>query len=275
MTERSPDLGHDPPHPAERRAPRPACPGRDVAPRARRRRPGPGPPQPGLLSSPASRSRSWGQPGCSTSMTQRGSASPAGPWSPPAWARTPAFARGLRALCDTTGAALILDDVRCGFRLHLGSSWEPVGVDPDLSAWSKAIANGRALPRCWATTRSAAGPGRCSSPARSGSPPCPWRSPSPPSARCGRRGRSITLAYAIKRRTTDSIPGEFTLGRWAWPVIGFVLAYTVLIMLVLSLPAPFHGADKVLGYGLAATSATSGSHCPLSAGSRRCRSAPT
>jgi glutamate-1-semialdehyde 2,1-aminomutase len=57
----------------------------------------------------------------------------------------PGFARGLRALCDATGAALILDDVRCGFRLHLGSSWEPVGVDPDLSAWSKAIANGRAL----------------------------------------------------------------------------------------------------------------------------------
>ena len=57
----------------------------------------------------------------------------------------PAFARGLRALCDATGAALILDDVRAGFRLHLGSSWEPVGVDPDLSAWSKAIANGRAL----------------------------------------------------------------------------------------------------------------------------------
>jgi amino acid transporter len=59
----------------------------------------------------------------------------------------------------------------------------------------------------------------------------------------------ITIAYAVKRRTTDSIPGAFTLGRWAWPVISFVLAYTVLIMIVLSLPAPFHGADKVLGYG--------------------------
>ena len=57
----------------------------------------------------------------------------------------PAFARGLRALCDAAGAALILDDVRCGFRLHLGSSWEPVGIDPDLSAWSKAIANGHPL----------------------------------------------------------------------------------------------------------------------------------
>src|SRR5580700_9014684 len=40
----------------------------------------------------------------------------------------PAFARGLRELCYRTGAALILDDVRCGFRLQLGSSWEPVGV---------------------------------------------------------------------------------------------------------------------------------------------------
>ncbi len=57
----------------------------------------------------------------------------------------PAFARGLRELCDRTGAALILDDVRCGFRLHLGSSWEPIGVLPDLSAWSKAIANGHPL----------------------------------------------------------------------------------------------------------------------------------
>jgi glutamate-1-semialdehyde 2,1-aminomutase len=57
----------------------------------------------------------------------------------------PEFARGLRLLCDATGAALILDDVRCGFRLHLGSSWEPVGVAPDLSAWSKAIANGHPL----------------------------------------------------------------------------------------------------------------------------------
>lgn len=58
---------------------------------------------------------------------------------------SPQFARGLRDLCDAIGAALILDDVRCGFRLHLGSSWEPLGVAPDLSAWSKAIANGHPL----------------------------------------------------------------------------------------------------------------------------------
>jgi amino acid transporter len=60
----------------------------------------------------------------------------------------------------------------------------------------------------------------------------------------------ITVAYAVKRRTTDSLPGAFSLGRWAWPVIGFVLGYTVLIMVVLSFPAPFHGSDKMLGYAL-------------------------
>jgi glutamate-1-semialdehyde 2,1-aminomutase len=57
----------------------------------------------------------------------------------------PGFARGLRALCDRIGAALILDEVRAGFRLHDGGSWEPIGVAPDLSAWSKAIGNGYPL----------------------------------------------------------------------------------------------------------------------------------
>lgn len=57
----------------------------------------------------------------------------------------PEFAKGLRALCDEIGAALIMDEVRAGFRLHHGSSWEPLGVKPDLSAWSKAIANGYPL----------------------------------------------------------------------------------------------------------------------------------
>ncbi len=57
----------------------------------------------------------------------------------------PAWAAALRRICDDTGAALVLDDVRCGFRLAFGGSWEPIGVRPDLSAWSKAIANGQPL----------------------------------------------------------------------------------------------------------------------------------
>jgi glutamate-1-semialdehyde 2,1-aminomutase len=56
-----------------------------------------------------------------------------------------AFARRARELCDAADAALILDDVRAGFRLTLHGSWDLVGVQPDLSAWSKAIANGHAL----------------------------------------------------------------------------------------------------------------------------------
>lgn len=56
-----------------------------------------------------------------------------------------AFARRVRELCDATGAAMIVDDVRAGFRLTMRGSWDLVGVQPDLSAWSKAIANGYAL----------------------------------------------------------------------------------------------------------------------------------
>jgi glutamate-1-semialdehyde 2,1-aminomutase len=55
------------------------------------------------------------------------------------------FANRLRALCNAKGAALMLDEVRAGYRLHAAGSWEPLGVRPDLSAWSKAIANGHAL----------------------------------------------------------------------------------------------------------------------------------
>jgi len=54
----------------------------------------------------------------------------------------PEFAKGLRTLCDTAGAALILDEVRTGFRVAYGSSWQTMGIEPDLSCWSKAIANG-------------------------------------------------------------------------------------------------------------------------------------
>jgi glutamate-1-semialdehyde 2,1-aminomutase len=55
------------------------------------------------------------------------------------------FAKRARELCDDKGAALIVDDVRAGFRLTLRGSWDLLGVQPDLSAWSKAIANGYAL----------------------------------------------------------------------------------------------------------------------------------
>jgi glutamate-1-semialdehyde 2,1-aminomutase len=55
------------------------------------------------------------------------------------------FASAMRRLCDARDAALILDDVRAGFRIDMGGSWEPLGVRPDMAAWSKAIANGHPL----------------------------------------------------------------------------------------------------------------------------------
>jgi glutamate-1-semialdehyde 2,1-aminomutase len=57
----------------------------------------------------------------------------------------PEFARLVRRVCDESSAVLVLDEVRCGLRLNVGGSWEPLGVNPDLSAWSKAIGNGYAI----------------------------------------------------------------------------------------------------------------------------------
>jgi glutamate-1-semialdehyde 2,1-aminomutase len=58
------------------------------------------------------------------------------------------FLGGVRKLCDDNGIVLILDDVRAGFRLHMGGSGELFGVRPDLSTYCKAIANGYPLAAC-------------------------------------------------------------------------------------------------------------------------------
>ncbi|MBB3358268.1 MULTISPECIES: aminotransferase class III-fold pyridoxal phosphate-dependent enzyme [unclassified Novosphingobium] len=57
----------------------------------------------------------------------------------------PVYARRARELCDETGAMLVVDDVRAGFRLARDCSWSLVGVQPDLSCWGKAVANGQPL----------------------------------------------------------------------------------------------------------------------------------
>jgi glutamate-1-semialdehyde 2,1-aminomutase len=58
------------------------------------------------------------------------------------------FHQGVRRLCDEKGIVYILDDVRAGFRLHMGGSGEYFGVRPDLSCYCKAIANGYPLSAC-------------------------------------------------------------------------------------------------------------------------------
>lgn len=55
------------------------------------------------------------------------------------------YARAAREICDRTGALLVVDEVRAGFRLSRDCSWSRLGVQPDLSTWGKGIANGHAL----------------------------------------------------------------------------------------------------------------------------------
>jgi glutamate-1-semialdehyde 2,1-aminomutase len=57
----------------------------------------------------------------------------------------PGFWQGVRKLCDENGAVLILDDVRCGFRLDMHGSQAYFGFEPDLACYCKAIANGYPL----------------------------------------------------------------------------------------------------------------------------------
>src|SRR4029079_8611356 len=58
------------------------------------------------------------------------------------------YLEGVRSRCDRHGMVFVLDDVRAGFRLHLGGSGEYFGVRPDLSCYCKAIANGYPLSAC-------------------------------------------------------------------------------------------------------------------------------
>jgi len=58
---------------------------------------------------------------------------------------TSEFAHAVREVCDRGAGLLILDEVRTGFRLSRTGSWSHLGVQPDLSAWGKCLANGHAL----------------------------------------------------------------------------------------------------------------------------------
>jgi glutamate-1-semialdehyde 2,1-aminomutase len=57
----------------------------------------------------------------------------------------PAYAGRARALCDATGALLVVDDVRAGLRIARDCSWSVAGVRPDLSSWGKCLANGHPI----------------------------------------------------------------------------------------------------------------------------------
>jgi len=63
----------------------------------------------------------------------------------PQEAPDPAYAAAVRQICDETDALLIVDDVRAGFRISRDCSWSLLGIQPDLSSWGKAIANGHPI----------------------------------------------------------------------------------------------------------------------------------
>ena len=58
---------------------------------------------------------------------------------------SPEWLARARALCDESGAALIFDEVKTGFRVAVGGYQEVCGVTPDLAAVGKALANGYPL----------------------------------------------------------------------------------------------------------------------------------
>ena len=55
---------------------------------------------------------------------------------------SPEWIARARALCDASGAALIFDEMKTGFRLAAGGYQQISGVTPDLAAFGKALANG-------------------------------------------------------------------------------------------------------------------------------------
>jgi glutamate-1-semialdehyde 2,1-aminomutase len=58
------------------------------------------------------------------------------------------FLGGVREVCDRNGIVFILDDVRAGYRLHMGGSGELFGVRPDLATYCKAMGNGYPISAC-------------------------------------------------------------------------------------------------------------------------------
>jgi len=60
----------------------------------------------------------------------------------------PGYWQGIEKVCRNEGIILISDDVRTGFRLHIGGSNEYFGYKPDLICFCKAIANGHPISVC-------------------------------------------------------------------------------------------------------------------------------
>ncbi len=61
---------------------------------------------------------------------------------------TPEFVAAVNRLCAAHGVLLVLDDVRCFPRLHVGGSHRAYGWRPDLAVYCKALGNGHPIAAC-------------------------------------------------------------------------------------------------------------------------------
>lgn len=59
--------------------------------------------------------------------------------------REPGFLAQVRDICTREGALMILDEMITGFRWHLGGAQTFFGIEPDISTFGKAMANGFSL----------------------------------------------------------------------------------------------------------------------------------
>jgi predicted acetylornithine/succinylornithine family transaminase len=72
------------------------------------------------------------------------------------WPAPPGYLEAVRALCDRTGALLILDEVQTGLgRTGKWFAFEHSGVRPDIVTMAKALGNGVPIGACWATAAAA------------------------------------------------------------------------------------------------------------------------
>jgi predicted acetylornithine/succinylornithine family transaminase len=73
------------------------------------------------------------------------------------WPAPPGYLEAVRALCDRTGALLILDEVQTGLgRTGRWFAFEHYGIRPDVVTMAKALGNGVPIGACWATAEAAA-----------------------------------------------------------------------------------------------------------------------
>ncbi|MGH8992561.1 MAG: acetylornithine/succinylornithine family transaminase [Acidimicrobiia bacterium] len=67
------------------------------------------------------------------------------------WVAPPGYLEGVRALCDRTGALLLLDEVQAGLgRTGRWFGFEHSGIRPDVVSLAKALGNGMPIGACWA-----------------------------------------------------------------------------------------------------------------------------